>query len=106
MLLGHQKHLLNIQYRMHPSISQFPNAEFYNGQILDGPNVIEKAREKRFLQEDMYGSYSFINVDSAKEEFDGNHSRKNMLEVAVIAQIVANLFKGIFAFIYVFDVLY
>ncbi|MFS8034318.1 putative P-loop containing nucleoside triphosphate hydrolase, DNA2/NAM7 helicase, helicase [Helianthus anomalus] len=93
VLLGHQKHLLNVQYWMHPSISQFPNAEFYNGQILDGPNVIDKAREKRFLQEDMYGSYSFINVHSAKEEFNKNHSTKNMVEVAVIAQIVANLFK-------------
>ncbi|KAJ0785884.1 putative P-loop containing nucleoside triphosphate hydrolase, DNA2/NAM7 helicase, helicase [Helianthus annuus] len=94
VLLGHRKHLLNVQYRMHPSISQFPNTEFYNGQILDGPNVIDKAREQRFLQEDMYGAYSFINVDSAKEEFDKNHSTKNMVEVAVIAQIVANLFEG------------
>ncbi|MFS7911495.1 putative P-loop containing nucleoside triphosphate hydrolase, DNA2/NAM7 helicase, helicase [Helianthus anomalus] len=93
VLLGHQKHLLNVQYRMNPSISQFPNTEFYNGQILDGPNVIDKAREQRFLQEDMYGAYSFINVDSAKEEFDKNHSTKNMVEVAVIAQIVANLFE-------------
>ncbi|KAI3813724.1 hypothetical protein L1987_18455 [Smallanthus sonchifolius] len=93
VLLGHHKYLLNIQYRMHPSISQFPNAEFYNRQILDGPNVIDKARDKRFLQEAMYGSYSFINVDSAKEELDKNNSTKNMVEVAVIAQIVANLFK-------------
>ncbi|KAL8200305.1 hypothetical protein R6Q57_011644 [Mikania cordata] len=93
VLLGHQKHLLNVQYRMHPSISQFPNAEFYNGLILDAPNVVDKAREKHFLREDMYGSYSFINVDFAKEEFDKNNSTKNVLEVAVIAQIVANLFK-------------
>ncbi|XP_042479829.1 probable helicase senataxin, partial [Macadamia integrifolia] len=27
--MGHKKHLLNIQYRMHPSISLFPNTEFY-----------------------------------------------------------------------------
>ncbi|KAK9074849.1 hypothetical protein SSX86_003168 [Deinandra increscens subsp. villosa] len=93
VLLGHEKHLLNVQYRMHPSISQFPNSEFYDGQILDAPNVIDKARVKRFLQEDMYGSYSFINVDPAKEELDKNKSTKNMVEVAVIAQIVAYLFK-------------
>ncbi|KAD2275728.1 hypothetical protein E3N88_41512 [Mikania micrantha] len=93
VLLGHQKHLLNVQYRMHPSISQFPNAEFYNGLILDAPNVVDKAREKHFLREDMYGSYSFINVDFAKEELEKNNRTKNVLEVAVIAQIVANLFK-------------
>ncbi|KAI3712737.1 hypothetical protein L1987_71302 [Smallanthus sonchifolius] len=78
---------------MHPSISQFPNAEFYNGQILDGPNVIDKAREKRYLKGDMYGSYSFINVESGKEEFDKNNSTKNMVEVVVIAEMVENLFK-------------
>ncbi|KAK1439278.1 hypothetical protein QVD17_05094 [Tagetes erecta] len=93
VLLGHQKHLLNVQYRMHPSISQFPNSEFYNGQILDGPNVVDKAREKLFLKENMYGSYSFINVDYAQEEHDKNHSTRNMMEVAVIAQMVAKLFK-------------
>ncbi|KAI3768471.1 hypothetical protein L2E82_19173 [Cichorium intybus] len=93
VLLGHEKHLLNIQYRMDPSTSQFPNAEFYDGKILDGPNITNKCREKHFLREGMYGSYLFINVDSAKEELDNNHSTKNMVEVAVIAEIVANLFK-------------
>ena len=104
MLLGHKKHLLNVQYRMHPTISQFPNNEFYNGLILDGPNVINRPRENRFLKGDMYGSYSFINVDSAKEEFDNNYSTRNMAEVAVIAEIVANLYKGrtFYLFIYLF----
>ncbi|KAI3813725.1 hypothetical protein L1987_18456 [Smallanthus sonchifolius] len=78
---------------MHPSISQFPNTEFYNGQILDGPNVIDKALEKRYLKEDMYRSYSFINVEFGKEEFDKNNSTKNMVEVAVIAEMVENIFK-------------
>ncbi|CAI9276325.1 unnamed protein product [Lactuca saligna] len=91
--LGHGKHLLNIQYRMDPSISQFPNAEFYGGAILDGPNVTNKCREKNLLRHGMYGSYLFIDVDSANEEFDNNHSTKNVVEVAVIAEIVANLFK-------------
>ena len=94
VLLGHEKHLLNVQYRMDPSISQFPNAEFYDRKILDGPNVIDKRREKLFLRQTMYGSYLFINVDSANEEFDNNHSTRNMVEVSVIAEIVANLFKG------------
>ncbi|PRQ45268.1 putative P-loop containing nucleoside triphosphate hydrolase [Rosa chinensis] len=35
--LGYKKHLLNVQYRMHPSVSLFPKREFYNNQILDGP---------------------------------------------------------------------
>ncbi|GJT86442.1 putative P-loop containing nucleoside triphosphate hydrolase [Tanacetum coccineum] len=93
VLLGHKKHLLNIQYRMHPTISQFPNTEFYNGQILDGPNVINRPCANHFLKDGMYGSYSFVNVDSAKEELDKNYSTRNMVEVAVIAELVANLYK-------------
>jgi senataxin len=49
VMLGHQKHLLDVQYRMHPSISLFPNREFYDKQISDAPNVKERNYEKRFL---------------------------------------------------------
>ena len=36
---GHDVHLLNTQYRMHPAISDFPRRIFYSGKLLDGPNV-------------------------------------------------------------------
>ncbi|XP_024984590.1 uncharacterized protein LOC112520401 [Cynara cardunculus var. scolymus] len=91
--LGHKKHLLNVQYRMHPSISQFPNREFYDNQVLDGGNVKSNLYGKCFLRGGMYGSYSFINVTSGKEEFDRSQSRKNLMEVAIAAEIIASLFK-------------
>ncbi|KAL4598719.1 hypothetical protein ACB092_11G078100 [Castanea dentata] len=93
VLLGKNKILLNVQHRMHPSISLFPNRVFYENQILDGPNVKERRYEMRFLQGNMFGSYSFINVANGKEEFDYSHSLKNMVEVAVASEIVASLFK-------------
>lgn len=31
--------MLDVQYRMHPSISEFPSRTFYQGKILDGANV-------------------------------------------------------------------
>ncbi|KAJ0961679.1 hypothetical protein J5N97_000697 [Dioscorea zingiberensis] len=65
--LGHKKHLLNVQYRMHPSISLFPKREFYSNQVVDGPNVKERSYER--------------------------FSRKNMVEVAVVSGIVASLYK-------------
>ncbi|KAF3457713.1 hypothetical protein FNV43_RR02371 [Rhamnella rubrinervis] len=92
-LLGHKKHLLNVQHRMHPSISLFPNGEFYKNQISDGQNVKGKSYNRRFLHERMYGSYSFINVAHGKEEFDNKYSLKNMVEVAVISEIIARLYK-------------
>ncbi|KAJ4974650.1 hypothetical protein NE237_007824 [Protea cynaroides] len=91
--LGHKKHLLNIQYRMHPSISIFPNTEFYENQILDASNVKERSHERHFLQGNMYGPYSFLNVAYGREERDGP-GRKNMVEVAVVFEIVKSLFKA------------
>ncbi|EXC36069.1 hypothetical protein L484_001369 [Morus notabilis] len=92
-LLGHEKHLLNVQHRMHPSISVFPNREFYDNQILDGQNVRFENHGRHFLSGEMYGSYSFINVPHGKEEFNNKHSRKNVVEVSVISDIVARLYK-------------
>ncbi|XP_058090435.1 uncharacterized protein LOC131236918 [Magnolia sinica] len=94
-LLGHQKHLLDIQYRMHPAISAFPNAKFYNGQLLDGPNVTDASYEQHYLQGSMYGSYSFIHIADGREEMDDvGNSRKNMVEVAVVLKIIRSLFKS------------
>ncbi|XP_017243832.1 helicase sen1 isoform X1 [Daucus carota subsp. sativus] len=91
--LGYKKDLLDIQYRMHPSISLFPNKEFYHRQIADGPNVRQKNYQKHILRGDMYGSYSFINIPFGREESCDGYSLKNRVEVAVIAEVVANLFK-------------
>ncbi|CAL5430276.1 unnamed protein product [Camellia sinensis] len=93
--LGHSKHLLNMQYRMHPSISFFPNSNFYFNQIMDAPYVMKKSYERHYLSEPMFGPYSFINVVGGKEEFDDvGRSRRNLIEVAVVVKIVQKLYKA------------
>ncbi|WVY90099.1 hypothetical protein V8G54_035613 [Vigna mungo] len=90
--LGYEKHMLNFQYRMHPSISLFPCKEFYGGLIYDGPNVVQSSYGKRFMEGEMYGSFSFINVSKGKEHFGrGGFSSKNMVEAAAISKIVGSL---------------
>lgn len=82
---------------MHPSISLFPNNEFYEGDIINAPKVKEAIYSRRFLHGNMYGPFSFINVASTVpelEEFNVRHSSKNMVEVAVVSQIIASLFEG------------
>lgn len=94
-MLGWPKHLLNVQYRMHPAISSFPNAEFYLKQILDAPSVSNENYEREYLPALMYGPYSFINVSEGREEVDDDgRSRRNMVEAAVVAKILHNLFKS------------
>jgi len=38
---GHVVHTLNTQYRCNPVISSFPRRIFYDGSLLDGPNVLK-----------------------------------------------------------------
>ncbi|KAM4110010.1 hypothetical protein ACJW30_03G161900 [Castanea mollissima] len=93
--LGCTKHLLSIQYRMHPSISFFPNANFYDNQILDAPNVKRKSNEKQYLPGPMFGPYSFISViDGREEKDDYERSWRNMVEVSVVMKILQNLYKA------------
>ncbi|KAL0645322.1 hypothetical protein Bca4012_043613 [Brassica carinata] len=84
VLLGHNKHLLDVQYRMHPSISLFPNMEFYDRKISDAAIVKERNYQKRFLQGNMFGSFSFINVGLGKEEFVSSETKTKM-NVGVIS---------------------
>ncbi|EEE61559.1 hypothetical protein OsJ_15907 [Oryza sativa Japonica Group] len=93
-LLGYSKHLLNVQYRMHPEISRFPVATFYDGKISDGSNVTSKNYERKFLASKIFGPYSFINVDGGHETAEKNgRSLKNTIEVATVLRIVQRLFK-------------
>ncbi|KAK1259751.1 putative helicase MAGATAMA 3 [Acorus gramineus] len=90
--LGHKKHLLDVQYRMHPSISRFPNAMFYDSKISDGSNVTEISYGRRYLDGRMYGTYSFINVEDGEEAFERfSCSCKNMEEVAVVLEMIRRL---------------
>ncbi|TVU16035.1 hypothetical protein EJB05_39582 [Eragrostis curvula] len=92
--LSYSKHLLNVQYRMHPEISKFPVATFYDGKISDGPNVTCKNYDRRFLRGIMFGPYSFINVDGGHETTEKHgRSLKNTIEVAAVVRIVQRLFK-------------
>ncbi|KAF3663229.1 putative metal-nicotianamine transporter YSL7-like [Capsicum annuum] len=94
VILGHKKHLLNVQYRMHPKVSLFPNSQFYEKKITDGPNVTAALYEKRFLKGDIFCSYSFINVSRGKEELDDHQSTRNMAEVRLVADMHKMNFVG------------
>ncbi|KAL2333166.1 hypothetical protein Fmac_014379 [Flemingia macrophylla] len=90
--LGYKKHLLNVQYRMQPSISFFPNNEFYEGQLSDAPFVREVSYNRRFLEGKMYASYSFINIAKGKEHKpDRGYGWKNMAEAAAVSKIIERL---------------
>ncbi|KAL4299543.1 hypothetical protein S83_058278 [Arachis hypogaea] len=88
--------MLNIQYRMHPSISKFPSEEFYDKQLADASIVKLTSYNKQFLKGKMYGSYSFINISRDKEQSNHDHSLKNIAEAAAVSQIIQSLRKECF----------
>ncbi|KAK3426801.1 hypothetical protein EUGRSUZ_F03160 [Eucalyptus grandis] len=93
--LGHPRHLLNIQYRMHPAISHFPTSAFYNSQVRNGSNVTRKIYRKCHLPWPMFGPYSFINISNGREEGgDGGRSLRNYAEVGIVSMILRNLYGG------------
>ncbi|CAI8586116.1 unnamed protein product [Vicia faba] len=91
--LGYKRKMLNVQYRMHPSISLFPCTEFYDEKLSNAAIVMEESYNKSFLEGDMYASYSFINIAEGKEKSGRGHSLKNMVEVAAISEIIKSLKK-------------
>ncbi|KAI4387373.1 hypothetical protein MLD38_005211 [Melastoma candidum] len=93
-VLGHPKHLLDTQYRMHPEISLFPTKHFYQNQILDASLVSGKTYRKCYLPDPMFGHFSFINVPDGREETgEGGLSYKNGVEVAAVLTILRALHK-------------
>ena len=89
---GHEVHMLNVQYRMHPVISAFPRHIFYGGMLLDGPNVqqpdfggeLKDIIAKKFPH---FRQFNILDIDS-KEERDGT-SLSNRDE----AELVLHLYR-------------
>lgn len=95
--IGHKKHLLNIQYRMYPSISRFSNAIFYDNQILDGQNIKGDGYLKSYIPRKMYGPDSFIDMGNKPEVLESVGSgRKNNVEVDAIFSMLQKLSNGTF----------
>jgi len=99
--LGHSVHILDIQYRMHPWISLFPNREFYGNSIKNGPNVEVEPYGYTYLTSEMYGAYKFINVaDGREEEDEFGMTKRNIIEAVVVKYILSKLYKGDFFFLF------
>lgn len=60
-------------------------------------NVIN-VRRKSYIPGPMFGLFSFINV---KEVLNPENDMKNIVEIAVVFQILQLLYKGMYAYMYV-----
>ncbi|OJJ38146.1 hypothetical protein ASPWEDRAFT_24112 [Aspergillus wentii DTO 134E9] len=92
MQANHPKdvHLLDTQYRMHPEISAFPSAAFYDGKLQDGPNM-DKLRIRPWHQSELLSPYRFFDVQGLHQSAAKGHSLINVAELRVAMQLYERL---------------
>ncbi|KAG0565529.1 hypothetical protein KC19_8G197500 [Ceratodon purpureus] len=86
------RHMLNCQYRMMPEISHFPNSQFYESELKDGPNVLASDYGMEFANASPYGAYAFIDCGTGAEVAQPK-GWSNPQEVAVVTKLVICLGK-------------
>lgn len=79
-------HLLDTQYRMHPEISAFPSAEFYEGKLYDGDDM-GRLRLQPWHQSKLLGPYQFFDVEGVQEKGRKGQSLVNTRELEVAMQL-------------------
>lgn len=94
-MLEHPSKMLNVQYRMHPEISIFPNEQFYSGHLKNGPNVLAKEYSNKPFQLTRLKAYSFLHIrDGSEQRDDGGRSWLNLVEVGVVVHLISVLNTG------------
>jgi superfamily I DNA and/or RNA helicase len=92
--------MLNVQYRMHPSISRFPSSEFYNFSLHDGTvdaagNILSRLMPptSSHLQVDAVTGNrpSVVFLDHAGAETMKDRSRVNHNEANIVCSVVEDL---------------
>ena len=83
-------HLLDTQYRMHPEISTFPSQAFYDGRLLDGPNMAQ-LRTRPWHADQLLGPYRFFDVQGMHQNAPQGRSLINLAEVNVALRLYRRL---------------
>ncbi|SMN21961.1 similar to Saccharomyces cerevisiae YLR430W SEN1 Presumed helicase required for RNA polymerase II transcription termination and processing of RNAs [Maudiozyma saulgeensis] len=85
-------YLLNVQYRMHPDISRFPSLEFYNGRLLDGPDMA-MINKRPWHTCPPLQPYKFFDISTGQQEQNKKTmSYVNTEEINVAVELINFLF--------------
>ena len=79
---------------MHPAISSFPNSQFYDGAVKDGPNVLSADYGRSLYALLQHGAYAFLDC---KHGFEVSEKKgcTNPMEVQLVTNLVKVLAHGI-----------
>uniref|UniRef100_A0A8C9GT03 DNA2/NAM7 helicase n=1 Tax=Piliocolobus tephrosceles TaxID=591936 RepID=A0A8C9GT03_9PRIM len=82
--------MLNIQYRMRPEISHFPNNFFYDGLIMNAKSVMKAPLYTCAFLKKKFGTYKFIDI-AGIESLTYNKSYVNYVEAYFIFKLVTSI---------------
>ncbi|KNC96396.1 uncharacterized protein SPPG_08295 [Spizellomyces punctatus DAOM BR117] len=86
-------HLLSIQYRMHPAISQFPSICFYGAKVQDAPGM-EESCTAPWHRDELFPPYRLYDIHNGREVGGKGHSYYNPREVKLCVDLVESLCAG------------
>ena len=91
--LGFEPELLDTQYRMHPIISEFPSARFYDHRLVDGITSSDRPAPAGVLWPNWDRPVAFVPVHG-RENVDGDSgSRSNMDEASLLARLLQEIIE-------------
>jgi regulator of nonsense transcripts 1 len=91
---GVETHMLTTQYRMHPTIREYPSARFYEDRLLDGCTPAERPPAAGFLWPDWDHPVAFVPVDGSEIVDDEGSSKSNLDEAAKVLSVVSGLLSA------------
>ena len=91
---GIKPFMLKTQYRMHPCISEYPSARFYDGLLDDGVSSNERLAPAGFIWPNWDLPIAFIPIESIEGTDVENASRYNSDEAIKVVEIVQKLLES------------
>ena len=91
--MGIAPHMLTTQYRMHPSISDFPNKRFYEGKLEDGVNKSDREAPAGMLWPDWDAPLAFLPVEGEEILSPDGASKENLVEASWVVKILMGLIE-------------
>ena len=88
---GVETNMLTTQYRMHPTIREYPSARFYEDRLDDGCTPAERPPAAGFLWPDWDHPVAFIPVEGSEIIDDEGSSKSNLDEAAKVLSVVNGL---------------
>ncbi|ELR16091.1 uncharacterized protein ACA1_224920 [Acanthamoeba castellanii str. Neff] len=87
--MGIEPYMLEIQYRMHPIISEFPSVHFYGGKIKDGIVAAQRPSPTGIAWPSEGNPIAFVNVDGYEKQSTDGYSWFNSAEGEAVFQLVS-----------------